>query len=366
MFPTPVGGLILPSEFAACIIFCVLYGLLLPLVAYRILNRRTRTFLLLGTILFGVERIVVFALRARATRRTSAQLSDGLLKYQQASFGLGYIGIATDLVNLLRCAIVNPTYGHERWDEAPASSSKDTLFRTPQEGEEDHPIQRRNMRSTAGLVSLAFLSSNIPGIIAGTMFHKHNFDNDEKAQRVQRLRYASAGVSLFLIGVIVACAAWSQRNQRRACMRALYTTYALASMIGTIAIYRLAVMWNTTPSLEYMGPGSLTSVGAKAAFYVLHCLPEWVAIACLLALPIRNIYGTGFWGDYRAKDDTEAEIAKRRAKKERKDAEKAARQAEERGNVADGIELRNVSSGHSSNPLVKKDNAEVSSTTIYA
>lgn len=125
-------------------------------------------------------------------------------------------------------------------------------------------------------------------------------------------------------------------------------------------------MWNTTPSLEYMGPGSLTSVGAKAAFYVLHCLPEWVAIACLLALPIRNIYGTGFWGDYRAKDDTEAEIAKRRAKKERKDAEKAARQAEERGNVADGIELRNVSSGHSSNPLVKKDNAEVSSTTIYA
>lgn len=62
MFPTPVGGLILPSEFAACIVFCVLYGLLLPLVAYRIFNRRTRTILLLGTILFAIERSVTLIL----------------------------------------------------------------------------------------------------------------------------------------------------------------------------------------------------------------------------------------------------------------------------------------------------------------
>lgn len=139
--------------------------------------------------------------------------------------------MANDLVNLLRCAIVNPTYGHERWDEAPASTSKGTLFRTPQPGEEDHPIQRRNMRSIAGLVSLAFLASNVPGIIAGTLFHIHNFDDAEKAERAQRLRYASSGVALFLIGVIVVCAAWSQRNQRRACLRAIYTTYALAGLL---------------------------------------------------------------------------------------------------------------------------------------
>ncbi|KAJ3504077.1 hypothetical protein NMY22_g18042 [Coprinellus aureogranulatus] len=188
MFPTPVGGLVLPSEFAACIIFCVLYGLLLPLVAYRIFNRRTRTFLLAGTISFSIERIVVFTLRALATQREGSQLSSSILKYQQTTFGLGFIGISNDIVNLLRCAIVNPTYGYERWDESPASTSKDTLFRTPEPGEEDHPIQRKNMRSIAGCVSLSFLASQIPGIVAATMFHVHNFENAEKATKVARLR----------------------------------------------------------------------------------------------------------------------------------------------------------------------------------
>lgn len=110
-------------------------------------------------------------------------------------------------------------------------------------------------------------------------------------------------------------------------------------------------MWNNIPYFEYLGTGSLTSTGAKVGFYMLHVLPEWVASAFLLGLPIRNIYGTGFWGDYRRQDDTEEEIAKRRAKKGRKDAEKAARQAEEQKNPVE-IELRNVSSGHSANPLI--------------
>lgn len=64
MFPAPVGGFILPSEFSACIVFAILYGLLLPLVAYRIFDRRSRTLLLLGTILFAVERSVLFHFRS--------------------------------------------------------------------------------------------------------------------------------------------------------------------------------------------------------------------------------------------------------------------------------------------------------------
>lgn len=306
---------------------------------------------------------MVFSLRAVATRREGYQTSDSLNKYQQATFGLGYIGIANDLVNLLRCAIVNPTFGHERWDEAPASISKDTHFRTPEVGEEDHPIQRRNMRTTAGWVSLAFLASNVPGIIAGTMFHKDNFGDAHKARRVASLRYASSGVALFLIAIIVVCTAWSQRNQRRACLKALYTTYALAGLTvssrpaiilphneltllveqGMVAVYRLTVMWNDVPYLEYTGPGSLTSVPAKVTFYMFHALPEWVAITGLLGLPIRKIYGTGFWGDWRAKDDTEKQIAKRRAKQERKDAEKEAQGALEAGNK-EGVELQPMSS----------------------
>ena len=102
-------------------------------------------------------------------------------------------------------------------------------------------------------------------------------------------------------------------------------------------------MWNDVPYLEYTGPGSLTSGPAKVTFYMFHVLPEWVAIAGLLGLPIRKIYGTGFWGDWRAKDDTEKQIAKRLAKKERKDAEKDAQKAAEAGNK-DGVELQPMSS----------------------
>ena len=56
MFPAPVGGLVLPSDFAPSIIFAALYGLLLPLVVYRLTNRDSQTVLLIGRTIFTVER----------------------------------------------------------------------------------------------------------------------------------------------------------------------------------------------------------------------------------------------------------------------------------------------------------------------
>jgi hypothetical protein len=55
-YPAPVGGLALPSDLAPSIVFAVLYALLLPLVVYRVFDRRSRTTLLLGTIIFSIER----------------------------------------------------------------------------------------------------------------------------------------------------------------------------------------------------------------------------------------------------------------------------------------------------------------------
>ena len=58
-FPAPVGGTVLPPDFAPSVLFAVLYGLLLPLLAYRMLDRRSRCTLLIGTMAFSVERCVV-------------------------------------------------------------------------------------------------------------------------------------------------------------------------------------------------------------------------------------------------------------------------------------------------------------------
>jgi hypothetical protein len=58
-FPAPVGGTVLPDDFAPSILFAVLYALLAPLMLYRILHRRSRCTILIGTIIFSVERYVV-------------------------------------------------------------------------------------------------------------------------------------------------------------------------------------------------------------------------------------------------------------------------------------------------------------------
>jgi hypothetical protein len=63
-FPTPVGGTPLPVDFAPSVLFAVLYGILSPLLCFRLLEKRSRTVLLIGTAAFAIER---FALSLRFT-----------------------------------------------------------------------------------------------------------------------------------------------------------------------------------------------------------------------------------------------------------------------------------------------------------
>lgn len=55
-FPSPIGGVAFPSDLAPSIIFAIMYGLLLPLLGYRIWNRKSRNVMLGGSLVFGVER----------------------------------------------------------------------------------------------------------------------------------------------------------------------------------------------------------------------------------------------------------------------------------------------------------------------
>lgn len=59
-FPSPVGGVALPSDFAPSILFATLYGLLLPLLAYRVTHRKSRNLVLSSTMTFTIERCVSF------------------------------------------------------------------------------------------------------------------------------------------------------------------------------------------------------------------------------------------------------------------------------------------------------------------
>jgi len=62
-------------------------------------------------------------------------------------------------------------------------------------------------------------------------------------------------------------------------------------------IYHMVILHNTETSLTATGPGTLTSKGAKAAFYLLQSTIELCVVAFLLLSPMRRLYGVGRWGD---------------------------------------------------------------------
>jgi hypothetical protein len=80
-------------------------------------------------------------------------------------------------------------------------------------------------------------------------------------------------------------------------------------------------MFHKTTSLTSRAPGSLNSHSAKATFYILHVLPEWIALTIIFRFNIRQTFGTGIAGDIRFRDETPKQRDKRE-KKEVKQAEK--------------------------------------------
>jgi hypothetical protein len=60
----------------------------------------------------------------------------------------------------------------------------------------------------------------------------------------------------------------------------------------------MVILQYTEASLTATGPGTLTSKGSKAAFYVLQSAIELCVVAFLLVSPMRRLYGVGRWGDH--------------------------------------------------------------------
>ena len=55
-FPSPVVGVPLPFDFDPAILFSIIHALLIPIALWRIVHSRSRTFVLIGTVLYIVER----------------------------------------------------------------------------------------------------------------------------------------------------------------------------------------------------------------------------------------------------------------------------------------------------------------------
>lgn len=130
---------------------------------------------------------MIFSLRAVQSHNAAKRVSKGLATYMQISFGMGYIGIAIDLAKLLRCLLVNPTYGSTTFYQSSAASTKESHVSEPPEDFPDHPKQRNVLRRLSGFLSLAFVSAIVPGIIAN-LHYSQVFDNQDQARMTMKMR----------------------------------------------------------------------------------------------------------------------------------------------------------------------------------
>ncbi|KAF8160618.1 hypothetical protein B0H34DRAFT_697367 [Crassisporium funariophilum] len=254
------------------------------------------------------NRVVIFSLRAIQSHNESKRYSHGLATYMQISFGVGFIGIAGDLVGLIRCLLVNATYGSERYPESPAAATKDGALSAPREGTPDLTRERFWVRRFTDFMGPAFLAATVLGIIANS--HYNRFVDDQKqADSTAKNRVISSAMALALVWILLMSTLWGKWKLPRISKRGVSTIYVLTFFVSTIAIYRLTAMRFTTTSLS--APSNLNSDRNKLAFYVCHALPEWFATQLLLHEHIRKTFGTGLLGDRRFQDETDQEKVKR-------------------------------------------------------
>ena len=133
-------------------------------------------------------RIAIFSLRAVQAHNEKKRFSHGLITYLQVSFGMGFIGIANDLVNIVRVLLVNPTYGPERYPESPAAATKDGVMKAPPPGTPDLTSTRFWIRQFTGIWGLAFLAATVPGIIANSKYARV-LDHQDAADSTAEKRF---------------------------------------------------------------------------------------------------------------------------------------------------------------------------------
>ncbi|KAF9501717.1 hypothetical protein BDN71DRAFT_1426246 [Pleurotus eryngii] len=350
VFPTPSGGSVRPSDFAPSIFFSVLYGCLLPLIFYRLLHRRSRTLVVFGCVSFAIERIVLFSLRAHAARTDS----NGPLKYMEITIGVGFLSICSTYRDLVKCFLINATYGTDTFYQAPAYEGAKKVARTSTQFEDilssqpilevvsskqhvaDTPRARFISRRFGDVCSLLVLAAIITGILGATDFPAA-IDNTAKADNMMMLRYVSAGLELGAIILIGFSMIWGYRRLPRASTPAFKLLVPIWLLLCSVAIYRVAVLHNTTSSLSLTGHGSLNSPADKTVFYIFQILAEWFAVLALFGANTREVVGCGLWGDWRGHDETDEEKSKRIRKEEERAQRKAEKQA-----LKESADLRSV------------------------
>ncbi|KAJ7225959.1 hypothetical protein GGX14DRAFT_642113 [Mycena pura] len=332
--PALVGGIALRAyDLPAACAFAAGYGLLVPILIYRIAVRRSRTLVLCEPICFTIERTIVYSLRAVVAASPGTE-AEGLSEYMQLTFALGFIYLANTLSKLTRCVLVNSTNPPPESeadamaqpagasDPPPLVATDGFWKRTAQTDATAEDARLRFwFRRSSTMMTVLFLVGLTLGIVAtGHIYPStdapHNRFN-------QNMRYASTVIGLVLVLSEVTILFWASRSVPRVDQRAVRFLLCATTLLLLPACYRLGVMLQLTPDFTAPTHSALNTRGDKAAFYIVHVLPEWLVAALLAAVNVKEVCTMGLKGDFRWRDETPEERTKRWAK-ERARAEKKA------------------------------------------
>ncbi|KAJ7042700.1 hypothetical protein C8F04DRAFT_86610 [Mycena alexandri] len=324
--PALVGGISLRAyDLPAASVFAAAYGLLVPLLVFRIAQRRSRTSALFNIISFAIERVVVFSLRASVAAQPKPE-SLGLSEYMQATFALGFLGLAHINGVLIRWVLIDSTTASESSMDPALVSSPGSLWKSsplPQSSASaDDPKRRFWFRRWHEGLLLLYFSAMVPAIVATA--HIYAANNSTPNRRDQALRYASSAIGLVLVLSQAAMLLWARYNVPRVNQRAIQFLLGPTILLIIPPIYRLVVMRSTTSNLATPDHQALNTGADKATFYVFHLLPEWIVVAMFCSINLREICQVGFKGDSKWRDETPEEKTKR----ERKEQERAMKKAE--------------------------------------
>jgi len=116
----------------------------------------------------------------------------------QISLGLGFIGITSDLVSLIRCMLVNATFGPETYQESSAALSEGALVTAPPEGTPDLPKVRGWARTFMILLSIASVMAFWLGIYP-TKDYSGFFDDQKKTNLIAKFRFVLCLIHPFFL-----------------------------------------------------------------------------------------------------------------------------------------------------------------------
>ncbi|KZT56591.1 hypothetical protein CALCODRAFT_483844 [Calocera cornea HHB12733] len=273
--PSISGGIPTQPDFAPAILFCVLYGLLLPACIWRTHTYR-RPLRLMWTFirltLFAIMRIATFGLRASEAHSASLPNNPvpnlGAFIAEQVLLGIGFIVLADLMIELLKSHMW-------RTDVPPAAETRWAL-----------PEGRFSLQRIVRIMHLALITAIALGIAAAAQY-SGAINNASTASQVQTLRVVSVALCLAVCGLLILVSLLLLiTHPHLGVYRTLYLL-AVSCILVIIPAYRLSSV-TASPSLA-----ALISTDTQVKFYILQGAMEWLVSVSLILVDARIWFFAG-------------------------------------------------------------------------